>query len=84
MKLQKTDFGYQSPCGIFQFIKCHVASSRNGCWKTAWRLTHHGKLISDPFEESLTDCKEIAEEIISDEIEEQIEKLKQEHSEKQK
>jgi len=29
-------------------------------------LTHHGKLISDPFEESLTICKEIAQEVEAD------------------
>jgi len=66
MKLKKTKFGYQSGCGMFQFIKCHVATNRNGYWKTAWRLTYQGRLISDPFEESLTYCKEIANGIMSE------------------
>jgi hypothetical protein len=66
MKTRKTKTGYQSICGRFQFIKSECAASRNGCWKTAWRVLDNGKLVSDHFEESLTICKEIAESIVAD------------------
>jgi hypothetical protein len=68
MKLKKTTSGYESKNGRFKFIKSECAASRNGCWKTAWRVLDNGKLVSDHFEESLTICKEIAESIVADEI----------------
>jgi hypothetical protein len=66
MKTRKTKTGYQSICGRFQFIKSECAASRNGCWKTAWRVLDNGKLVSDQFEETLSVCKEIAQSIIED------------------
>lgn len=67
MKLKKTPKGYESHDKRFEFIKCSVATNRNGYWKTAWRLLDNGKLVSDPFEERLSDCREWAEQIILDE-----------------
>jgi hypothetical protein len=67
MKLKKTTNGYESKDGRFQFIKSECVASRNGCWKTAWRVLDNGKLVSDHFEETLSVCKEIAESIIEDE-----------------
>jgi hypothetical protein len=66
MKTRKIKTGYQSICGRFQFIKSECAASRNGCWKTAWRVLDNGKLVSDQFEEALSVCKEIAQSIIED------------------
>jgi len=67
MKLKKTASGYETKDGRFQFIKTECATSRNGYWKTAWRVLDNGKLASDNFEETLSVCKEIAESIIEDE-----------------
>jgi hypothetical protein len=66
MKTRKIKTGYQSICGRFQFIKSECAASRNGCWKTAWRVLDNGKLVSDHFEDTLSVCKEIVQSIIED------------------
>ena len=67
MRLKRTPEGYSSLDRRFRFIKESVASYRNGCWKTAWRLLDNGKLASDPFDESLGDCKQIAQDILNPE-----------------
>jgi hypothetical protein len=66
MKTKKTEKGYISACGRFEFIRGRMLTSRNGCWKTSWRLLDGGKLISDYHEESLSVCKQIADDILSD------------------
>jgi hypothetical protein len=67
MKLKRTEEGYVSLCGRFRFIRDDVASSRNGHWKTAWHVLDNGKLCSDRFEEKLTDCRQIADDIVEEE-----------------
>jgi hypothetical protein len=67
VKLKKTTSGYESKNGRFKFIKSECAASRNGCWKTAWRVLDNGKLVSDHFEEKLNHCKDIADSILEGE-----------------
>ena len=68
MKLKKTEKGYESIGGRFQYIKCKVASHKNGSWRNAWRLMDKDKQASDDFEDKLEHCKDIAEGILEDEI----------------
>jgi len=67
MKIKKTEQGYESIDGRFQYIKCKVASHKSGSWRNAWRLMDKGKQVSDDFEDKLEYCKEIALGILEDE-----------------
>jgi hypothetical protein len=70
MKLRKLpQKGWESLDGRFHFLMRECLASRPGRYRKAWRLMDNGKLVSDQFEESLNDCKQIAKSIIEGENE---------------
>jgi hypothetical protein len=70
MKLKKLpQKGWESLDGRFHFIMRECLASRSGCYRKAWHLLDNGKLASDQFEDSLNDCKQIAESILEEENE---------------
>lgn len=60
MKLKRTEVGYVSQCGRFEFFRVAILT-KSGKPKHGWRLLFNDRPASDRLLDSLDECKQLAQ-----------------------
>jgi hypothetical protein len=63
MKLNRTEIGYASKDGRFEFERVAIAT-KSGKPKHGWRLFFNEQLVSDRLLDSLDECRQLAQDTL--------------------